>query len=293
MKYSFEALGTCWWIEIFGTTEPQKLEYATCLILDCCNSFNNAYSRFRVDSYISTLNRDRILKNPTSDLTTLIQKGQELYTATHGACNMLVGHILDARGYNPDYSFIPHETHTAEKPGDPLSDIDITPACITLKNGNIDLGGYGKGYLIDHLARVLITHDIPYFLINGGGDMYGTSDEGEPITIFLEHPEDPSCAIAETKLFNGGFAASSMYKRQWTYRDTTYHHIVGVENPSITAGFVKAETAVEADAHAKCCLLFEENELMKMCARTNVAYARFKPSTQELWYTKNFELTLI
>lgn len=46
----------------------------------------------------------------------------------------------------------------------------------------IDLGGLGKGYLIDKLASSLKKEfGVKYFLINGGGDIYATSNQKKPV----------------------------------------------------------------------------------------------------------------
>ncbi len=54
------------------------------------------------------------------------------------------------------------------------------------------------------------------------------------------------------------------------------------------AVFVKAPTATEADAFTKPCLLLDENRLLEITAREGYAFARFNPTTNQLWQTVNF-----
>ena len=118
--------------------------------------------------------------------------------------------------------------------------------------------------------------------------MYATSDNGEAITIYLEHPTNTSQYLVETKLLNQGFAASSPFKRQWSDRGKTYTHIVvGGEVPMLAA-FTKAATATEADAFATACGLLSEAELLPLSERENISFARFNPQTNQLWQTTNF-----
>ncbi len=287
MQITFEALGTHWWIEIFDPLSDEQLHMVHDHMELFARAFNDAYSRFLPESLVSRLNRERTFVNPPLDFVTLLQTGQSLYTRTDGACNMLVGHILESRGYDATYSFIP-SAEDVTGICNPLTDLSVTVECLTLTCGNIDLGGFGKGYLIDRMHETLRGLGVEYFLINGGGDMYATSNCGEPVQIFLEHPLDSSLYIATTTLLNQGFAASSPFKRQWRSGGTIYTHIVGGESENLFASFTKARNATDADAFTKSCLLFSEEMLSVIKAREGVAFARFNHHTNELWQTADF-----
>lgn len=290
-QFTFEAIGTHWWIEVFDNISNEELEATQGRLELLCSNFNNEFSRFKADSQISILNRERILENPSEECRTLLLYGKKLYLESQTTFNFLTGHILEARGYDANYSFTPNESIT-QTVCNPLTDLEITEERITLQCGNIDLGGFGKGWLIDKLKDDLLAHGVQYFLVNGGGDMFGTSlPDGEAITIYLEHPTEAGQYILETKLLNQGFAASSPFKRQWKHGDTTYTHIVAPNNndkgPTF-ASFVKASTATEADAFTKPCLLLDEKSLIDITKREGYAFARFNPATNQLWQTANF-----
>jgi FAD:protein FMN transferase len=287
---SFQALGTKWHIEIFDAMSTQTEDAVRDSILGFCKTYNDTYSRFHQHSLISKINTERILNRPSQECLTLITLGQTLYHRTDGALNMLVGHILEARGYDQHYSFIPATNDSAMLTTcNPDTDLTITPERITLSCGKVDLGGYGKGYAIDRIASILVEHGINYFLINGGGDMYGTTKHGVPITIYLEHPLNAGISIFETTLANQGFAASSPFKRQWKHGDMTYHHIVGGEDTELFGVFTKAHCALDADAFTKSALFFTDTHLIELGLRENVAFARFNHNTNELWRTSTFD----
>jgi thiamine biosynthesis lipoprotein ApbE len=87
-----------------------------------------------------------------------------MYEKTGGIFNILVGEVLEHRGYDAKYSLAP-QTNQEPIPPSPLSALTITPKKITLKAGQIDLGGFGKGYAIDLLAkRLQEKHGFEYFL---------------------------------------------------------------------------------------------------------------------------------
>lgn len=213
-----KALGTIWWIEIFTEISATKKQVVYNDLFLFISNFENKYSRFKSDSLITKLNTTGSLENPDQMTINLLHKGQELFTKTDGLFNILNGEILENRGYDADYSFTIKETINTKI--NALEDLVISPDLITLKSGRVDLGGFGKGYLIDLITeRLKSTHQLNYFLINGGGDMYTTSDNDTPIIIYLEHPTNPEIYIGTTTLLNQGFAASSPHKRQWVVND--------------------------------------------------------------------------
>jgi FAD:protein FMN transferase len=290
-QFTFEAIGTHWWIEIFDEISDENLEAACGRLEVLSSTFNSEYSRFRDGSFVGILNRERLLENPTEECRALLVYGKQLYLRSNGSFNLLVGHILEARGYDAKYSFKADETEHASAPltCNPLSDLIISESEITLTCGNVDLGGYGKGWLIDKLAHDLKAHDIEHFLINGGGDMYATSDKGgEAITIYLEHPTETGKYLMETSLLNQGFAASSPFKRQWKSGGKTYEHVVAADETPQVGTFVKAATAVDADAFATVAMLWPEASLPALATEESLAIARFDPLTSQFWSTANF-----
>lgn len=290
-QFTFEAIGTHWWIEIFDDISDEELEVTKGRLELLSSTFNAEYSRFCDDSYIGILNRERQLEKPTEECRALLAHGKQLYLRSNGSFNLLVGHILEARGYDAKYSFEAKDAGGADAPPacNPLTDLIISENEITLTCGNVDLGGYGKGWLIDKLASDLKAHGIEHFLINGGGDMYATSDRGsEAITIYLEHPTEAGRYLMEILLLNQGFAASSPFKRQWKSSNKTYDHVVTLGDTPQVATFVKAATATDADAFATVAMLWPEASLPALAATENLAIARFDPSTSQLWQTVNF-----
>jgi thiamine biosynthesis lipoprotein len=122
----------------------------------------------------------------------------------------------------------------------------------------IDLGGFGKGWIIDSLGELLHSLGHSQFIINGGGDILVSSDE--PIELALEHPLDPTKQIGSTRITHGALAVSSTKKRVWKQGDAQYHHIIdpqtGLPSTSpIATTYVRADTALIADTLATVLLI--------------------------------------
>jgi len=289
LVFTHQALGTTWWIEIFDVLSPEM----RAVVYDDCshflNQFEQTYSRFNPNSIISKLNRDRYIDHPSPECYDLLQYGHRLYARSQGQFNMLVGDTLINRGYDAQYSFTP--TGLVDSIPNVHDALVINRERITVSSGSIDIGGFGKGYAIDILvARLREQYAIDEFLINGGGDMYGTSQQGKPITIYLEHPLTLNSAIGTTTIFNQGFAASSPHKRSWTYEGKIHSHIVHVSPQSLSrlaestpdAVFVKALRAADADAFATVGLVTSEPEMLVIASSEHLGIALFTATANSL-----------
>ncbi len=244
-----KALGTVWHIELLEKRDDiLDIQVATEGFLE---EFEIRYSRFKADSWLSQLNTNRVFKRPDSEFVTLLKQAISFYEQTNGVFNIAIGEKMIASGYDSAYSFNV-KGNEVEVPV--LTDVlSVNSDVIKLNNGSLDLGGIGKGFAIDALAQMYKQKfNLQYFLINGGGDIYATSDNGQPITITLAHPTDNRLGIGIVKLLDQGFAASSPYVRAWPDRVTgkLHNHLHTVVN---VASYVVATDACTADVWATSC----------------------------------------
>ncbi len=288
---TIDALGTRWWIEIFDELSDEKCTaiHAGCALL--LSAFENRYSRFLPSSLLSTLNTTKKLSPADQEFRTLLSYGIALYDRSHGAFNLMIGDKLITTGYDAAYSFTPKAPTTAVE--DPHQSIQIIDTSVTLLSGSIDIGGYGKGYALDMLAGYLQKEGISYFLINGGGDMYATSDHESPITVYLEHPTNQSEYLETTTIFNQGFAASSPHKRTWSAAGKTYTHIISSTDAPLCADatFIKAGLARDADAFATVALLLPPETFARIAEKEGLGTAHYSLKDGTLIHNALFTLT--
>lgn len=180
---------------------------------------------------------------------TLLNESLRYYEITDVVFNVAVGEKMERSGYDATYSFIKTENKTDKVPV--LSDVlTVTSEQIILQEGKIDLGGIGKGFVIDSLTKYYQdTLELQSFVINGGGDIYATHDNGNPITVTLTHPTNRELAIGTVELFNQGFAASSPYVRAWKDKNTNeeQNHL---HTSNAIASYVVSDTVCDADVWA-------------------------------------------
>lgn len=269
-----EKLGTIWWFEFFDLDE-QYFPFVKDALVDEIDRFEQAYSRFLPHSDISQLNKEKIFHNPSAEFLGLIRIAQSAYTATGGVFNVAVKNYLDSIGYDVTYSLKPRE-HISVVPD--LSHVLFTNATsIILKDdASIDFGGFGKGYLIDILAKFIQErYHCSQFLINGGGDMFATHQNSDPVIIGLQHPHQSSI-VGTLEIKNCGFAASSPYVRRWkNEQGKTFHHLAGSDEAQ--AVYVVAPTACLADIWATT--LSVKHDIV---APPEVKWIRWDDNRQEL-----------
>jgi thiamine biosynthesis lipoprotein len=258
--HPISALGTVWHIEILDAhTDCAGIQAAT---EDFLNEFERRYSRFKADSWLSQLNREGVFVTPDPEFVSILRSAIQFYEKTNHVFNIAVGDTMVASGYDQNYSF----TMSDAQPSVPaLSEVlEVSAKRITLSSGSIDLGGIGKGFVIDALAQMYTEKlQLRYFLINGGGDIYATSDNGRPLTVTLTHPTNTELGIGVVDLHNQGFAASSPHVRTWTDKITgqVQNHLnteVGVTS------YVVAPDACTADVWATSLAIQPELQSISM-----------------------------
>lgn len=219
-EYKFEAIGTTWYLEFFQETPEDILEKS----LNLVNAFEKQYSRFIPTSEISRLNRNKELKNPSKDLQEMLLIAQDTKRTTKGAFDISIGGILEDSGYDAKRTFKP-----AKKKLHKTGEVKFNSEIVKIgKVTKIDLGGLGKGFLVDKLKELFLKNGVNNFLINAGGDIYLPGANNEEIEFGLENPFNISELIGTIKLKKGAIASSSNAKRKWTFENKEYSHLISL-----------------------------------------------------------------
>lgn len=248
-EISFAALGTEWIITIdqpaLPTDVPAKLRHYL-------GRFENAYSRFRVGSWVSYFNRQPAGSYPlTPERLRFLRFGFELRTATAGAFDPESGQWQVWHGYGPTLTFGQLQADRPQPVG-PLIELDLSRHQLIKKGPTqLDLGGWGKGYAIDLAAQWLKKRQLEHFLIDAGGDFYGTRKADDtPWQIALRSPFVIDEAVGVFSLAHQALACSAPYYRQ--VKD--FHHLLHAQTGepvrSVAATYVSATTAEVADGLA-------------------------------------------
>ncbi len=248
--FSFSALGTEWTLLIDESVFPVNHQKA---ILEAVAVFENRFSRFLPKSEVNQF-RDASAGTYqiSREFALLLTRADRLRTLTGGVYNPAVGGLLERTGYNQKYRLQADDQAISEYQ---LPEWSLTGEILTLSGGVVfDFGGIGKGYCIDMVATLLEKLGYEYFLVEGGGDMYGTKKrDGSAYKIALEWPGKPEMAFGVVELRYQGIAVSDTSKRRWGQGQGAWHHIIDPEKKKPIEGVIGA-TAVAPTAFAADCM---------------------------------------
>ena len=251
-----------------GDEKRDDLQAVQASLEETITSFDNTYSRFKETSLLSELNREGIIPYD-EHLAEMVKHARKASYITDNIFSIFIKEALEEKGYGEHLL-----QKTVVKKGE-KSDVVINEKTVTLLGDKgIDLGGVGKGYLIDLLSRILKEkYNLHYFVINGGGDIFVTSNHGLPIELYLEHPINQGEYIGTINVKDKAFCSSSSFKRRWKKDGKEVNHFIA-DKEVWAASYVLSDTATIADMYATVFCIESNNkqELDRLAQTTEVDY---------------------
>jgi FAD:protein FMN transferase len=257
-QIEFFALGTKWWLSSEDLITVDKWEQVTNQAQKIVWHFNNSYSRFLETSLVGQLNKNHIITEFDAEFLEIIVIGQKVKQLSGGYFDISIAKDLDKIGYDSSFNFSDGSLGLGLNRGSQMASetkIDHSSLCDNVfKQINIskieinpdyrvDLGGLGKGWLVDKLTDFFRSQGLRDFTINGGGDIYSTSGE-----FYLENPFDSTESIGIIQLNNSAIACSSPNRRRFADND---HHLINPKTHqsqnTFAAVFTQSGSALMAD----------------------------------------------
>ncbi|MEZ4503535.1 MAG: FAD:protein FMN transferase [Dehalococcoidia bacterium] len=244
----FRAMNTDWWVTARGAVDLEPIE---ALVHDA----EARFSRFRDDSALARLNRERCLED--RELAAMATHAAELTRLTRGAFDIRVGAAIEAAGYDRSFELLATRRVLPRRvAGQPSSlTVVLEGNAVQLEGeGALDLGGIAKGWTIDRAAEALEAAGIRDYVIDGGGDIRAGGDApggdawgigvGDGLAVRLE---------------DRAVCTSSTRRRRWRMAEGEAHHIIDPASgaPATEAAdtaVVIATDAATADALATALL---------------------------------------
>jgi len=268
-SFSFSALATTWWLKIYDLGFENDSDSIFYEVKTLSLEFEQNYSRFLDTSSISRLNQEKSITNFPAEFYEMLSFGQKCGIKSLGNFNLAVGGILEDLGYDASYSFASKTNSKSdiyELTQNPF--LVLNPDYIQIRpETKLDLGGLGKGWLIDKIASLLLKNEVKYFSINGGGDIYGSSNHGKELEFILENPNDTTQAIGQIQIQNQGLASSSPNRRSWVDKNTGQieNHLINLKESQFDnqklAVFTSGKNALLADVASTSIFVAEIAEI--------------------------------
>ncbi len=229
--------------------------------------FDKKYSRFRWDSDITNLNQHSGQPVPIdTNFKKLLLASQKMAYDTDAIFNPFILPALTGAGYLASWA----PNHATSNPPNYSDRAVVNPSQLILKNKTaqipensaIDIGGIGKGYLLDVLSENVERRGITNYWFSLGGDIIarGGDPSGQPWKIKVADAKQPNHTKAYVLASSDravAIATSGITKRRGQYNTKNWHHIIDSNTgepakTDILTCTVVMNSAVLADVYASC-----------------------------------------
>lgn len=261
-------------------------------VFDEIERLEATFSRFRVSSEISRLNREACNGPMVTDpeVYQLLAAALDLSRKTEGAFDITVGRLTRAWGFSVRQPRIPDaQTMAAAQECVGWTNIELDPEWRTvefLRPGlEVDLGGIAKGYAVDCAMGVLRSAGVRG-LIDAGSSSIAATDEAFALgwKVSIANPLDASAILCETELGNRALSTSGVMEQSFVEGGRLYCHLIdptalAVETSAparqVLQVSVLAPSSMLADALSTALFLLG-------CERGRIALAQF-PDCSAFW----------
>ena len=243
-------------------------------------------SRFRADSELSALNRDRRTAVPASPLLRhLALAVRSAGARSGGLVDATLLAPLERQGYTTSRAGVApavlDEALAAAPPRRPARPhparahagvgVDGRGRVVRPAGVRLDSGGLGKGLAAD-LAAITVPAGIRYAISCGGDLAVGGASPSSPWEVAV-HSARTGASVHRLRVRHGGVATSGISSRLWQRPDGTYaHHLIDPSTGApawtgLLAVTAVAATALDAEVLAKTAMLSGPGRARTLLAR--------------------------
>lgn len=228
-------------------------------------------STWKPDSDLMRLNRAAtgLWCDVPAQLGTVLAAALEIGRLSEGTFDIGVGDLVSAWGFGStpapaDQVRVARHDLGTRQPAHLCLELDLEALRVRKRSAvTLDLSGIAKGFGVDELARVLMSHGIMHFLASIDGELRGSGGkpDGTPWRVAVERPTPGSReAMGVVELIDGAVATSGDYRHFVEIDGVRYAHTIDPRrheplSDGPAAVTVLAETCMAADAWATALLI--------------------------------------
>ena len=224
----------------------------------------------------------------------VIKMGMKAGDLSGGKFDITIGKVTDLWDFTGENPKVPSEESIAEAIEHvDYKQINIEGNTVTMSDpeGEINLGGIGKGFIADKAAELLREKGVTNAIINFGGNIITIGDKmGKPFKIGVELPYSDRSEIAGyVEADDTTLVTSGVYERYFEENGIKYHHILDVQTGYPVENDVVSVTIVApagmsgiSDGLSTICLLSGSEEGMKIIESVDGVEAVFQTRDGEI-----------
>ncbi len=253
--------------------------------IDIFRDFENKYSRFKVDNELFKLNSSESSR-VSEELFEILEKSQCYHKLTNGLFDVSVLNLLEKQGYvlSKNRGFydenINFGTISSEFGFDKVK-LDKKSLMVNKsKNLRFDLGGIGKGYVVDKVAKIIKSKYVD-FCVSAGGDMYLSGvDREKDYKYWAIEIESPNGVKQEEMpvllVSNKAIATSGINKRKWLFYGKENNHLIDTSTGESIANNLDCVTVIGkdtvfCDVMAKTLMIMGVERGLEYCNNNDIA----------------------
>ena len=262
---SVDAMGGNYSVVVYGA-DRYKLEAAVNGAFDEIRRIDSLISNYKPASEWSEINR-KAGREPvvvSSESARLIAQCLDYSRRSEGAFDITVGPLMKIWGFFKQEGRIPHRAELREAMDNigwrnVTVDLDRRSVRFLRPKMEIDPGGIGKGYAVDHAAQILREAGITSGFISAAtSTLYAIGApplEPKGWKVQIHHPKDRRKSVAEVFLRDESLSTSGNYEKFFDAGGKRYSHIMdprtGYPAEGIIQASVIAPRAIDSEAWTK------------------------------------------
>jgi FAD:protein FMN transferase len=236
LERSLDAMGTTYTIAVYGN-DRFVLDATIEDAFEEVRRLDQVMSNYREDSEWSRLNqlagKESVQVSP--ETFDLLVRCLDYSRASEGSFDITVGPLMKLWGFYKGTGRVPHRAEIR----DAMSRIGWQNIQLDSKNRtvrflrsglNIDPGGIGKGYAVDHMADILKKGGVTSGIISAGrSSIYAIGvppNEPRGWRVAIPHPHERGKDVFEVFLKNESLSTSGTSEKFFVAGGTTYSHIM-------------------------------------------------------------------
>ncbi len=253
--------------------------------------FEKKFSRFRPDSELTRVNKSAGESIEIDhEFADILRKAREMSIATNGIFNPFILPNLQSIGYRsswPDPGKNSGQVNFDDRKIFEITNLEIGDDWVRIPaNSAIDLGGIGKGYLLNKLSNIAEESGINDYWFSLGGDLIVSGDDNNRSGWSIEIVSatcDETIKIIESSGNKISIAASGTVKR----KGEGWHHLIDPKSgksasTDILCATVVAKSGIESDIYAKCLVILDHENAPAFFRKSDTisAYLQIKDSNK-------------